>query len=106
MSDPGRHQLSADYVRKVARLARLAPTDAQVETYRTQLSAIITYMERLKGVDLTGVDPLTNVGDISNRMDEDVPGPVLPNEALMKMAPENMPPFVKVPKVLDEGGGA
>lgn len=106
MPDPGHHQLSADYVRKVARLARLAPSDEQVEKYRGQLSAIITYMERLKTLDLAGVEPLANVGDFTNRMDEDGPGETLPNAVLMKMAPETMEPFIKVPKVLDEGGGA
>lgn len=106
MPDPGHHQLSADYVRKVARLARLAPTDAQVETYRTQLSAVITYMERLKSLDLAGIEPLTSVGDFTNRLDADAPGPTLPNSALMKMAPDRAEPFIKVPKVLDEGGGA
>ncbi len=106
MPDPGHHELSSDYVHKIARLARLAPTDGQVETYRGQLSAIITYMERLKGVDLEGVEPLTNVGDFTNRMDEDEVGETLPNAVLMKMAPESSPPFVKVPKVLDDGGGA
>jgi len=106
MSDSGHHQLSTDYVRRVARLARLAPTDEQIETYRGQLSAIITYMERLKGVDLEGVEPLTNVGDFTSRMDEDEAGETLPNAVLMNMAPESSPPFVKVPKVLEDGGGA
>jgi len=106
MAEAGHHELSAEYVRRVARLARLAPTDAQVETYRGQLSAIIAYMERLKGVGLEGVEPLTNVGDFTNRMDEDEVGPTLANSVLMKMAPESAAPFIKVPKVLGDGGGA
>jgi aspartyl-tRNA(Asn)/glutamyl-tRNA(Gln) amidotransferase subunit C len=110
MPDPGHHskpqQLSADYVRKVARLSRLALTDAEVADYQVKLSAVVGYVERLRKLDLTGVEPMANVADSTNRLDEDVPGPTLPTEVLLKMAPAAMPPFVKVPKVFEEGGGA
>ena len=99
-------ELSADEVRKVARLARLAVGEGDVEKYRAQLGAVLGYVERLKEVDLVGVEPLTHVSEGVNRLDADEPGPTLANEVLMKMAPVVMPPFVKVPKVLDEGGGA
>lgn len=98
--------LSADEVRKVARLARLALSAEQVETYRAQLSGILSHMERLKELDLASVEPLSNVADAVNRLDEDVPGPTLGNDVLMKMAPEAAAPFLKVPKVIEEGGGA
>ncbi len=98
--------LSDDEVRKVARLARLDLSDDQVERYRAQLGAVLGYVERLKEVDLAGVEPLTNVSDAVNRLAADEPGPTLTNEVLMRMAPDTMAPFVKVPKVLDEGGGA
>lgn len=101
--EPG---LTAEQVRKVAKLSRLALDEAQVEQYRGQLSGVLGYMDRLRQVDLTGVDPLTHIADVVNRLDEDTPGPTLPNETLMKMAPEVMEPFIRVPKVLDEGGGA
>ncbi len=98
--------LSAEYVRKVARLSRLALSDAQVEQYRAQLSGVLGYVRHLTELDLEGVEPMSNVGGQTNRLGDDVPGPTLANEALMKIAPESMPPFVKVPKVLGEGGGA
>lgn len=101
--EPG---LTAEQVRKVAKLSRLALDEAQVEQYRGRLSAVLGYMDRLRKVDLTGVEPLTHIADAVNRLDEDAPGPTLPNETLMKMAPEVMEPFIRVPKVLDEGGGA
>jgi hypothetical protein len=41
-----------------------------------------------------------------NRLAADEPGGTIPNVVLMRMAPEVMAPFVKVPKVLEEGGGA
>lgn len=102
MADP----LSPDTVRKVARLSRLALDDAQVEQYRVQLSAILGHMDRLNELDLEGVEPLAHAADAANRFAPAEPGPTLPNSALMDMAPDPMPPFIKVPKVLDEGGGA
>ena len=100
------HALSADQVRKVARLSRLAVSNDKVEEYRAKLAAVLGYMERLQELDLSGVEPVTNVAGSLNRLDADTPGPMLPAEALMKMAPESLPPFVKVPKVLDDGSGA
>lgn len=98
--------LSPDQVRQIARLARLSLSDAQVAAYQTQLSSILAHMDTLRKLDLAGVEPLTHIAESVNRLDDDVPGPTLPNEVLMKMAAAAMPPFVKVPKVLDEGGGA
>lgn len=94
--------LTSEEVRKVARLARLALSDEQVEQYRGQLSGILGYVERLRGLDLAGVEPLAHVSEDVNRLDPDEPRATLPTEALMKMAPESMPPFVKVPKVIGE----
>ena len=104
MGDP--EPLTGEQVRKVAKLARLALTDAQVEDYRARLGTVLGYMERLRGLDMSDVEPLTHPLEASNRMDDDEPGPTLSTDELMKMAPDTMPPFIKVPKVLDEGGGA
>ncbi len=98
--------LSAADVRKVARLARLEPSDAEVEAYRIQLSAVLGYVERLRALDLAGVAPLVHVGESVNRLDPDEPGPTLDPQVLMRMVPDAWPPFIRVPKVIDEGAGA
>lgn len=106
MNADGAGQLSDAEVRKVASLARLALTDDDVRDARTRLSAVLGYMDRLRRLDLEGVDPLTNVGEVVNRLDADEPGPMLPTEALLRMAPRTHGPYVHLPKVIDEGGGA
>lgn len=98
--------LPEDVVRKVARLAKLAPSDAQIALYRRQLSDVLARMGALRSLDLSGVEPLAHVGDTRNRLREDVPGPTLPSDTVMALAPDRSPPFLKVPKVLGEGGGA
>ncbi len=105
-ADSQPQQFNADEVRKIARLARLELSDAEVEDHRAALSAIVGYMERLRAVDLAGVEPLTHVGDTHTRLDDDVSTAGLPNSALMAIAPDTWEPFVRVPKVLEEGGGA
>jgi aspartyl-tRNA(Asn)/glutamyl-tRNA(Gln) amidotransferase subunit C len=100
------NHLSADYVRKVARLSRLAIPDAEVPEIQEKLSAVVTYFDRLRSLDLSKFEPLANVADTVNRLEEDLPGPVVPTETFMRLAPEAMPPFVRVPKVIDEGAGA
>jgi aspartyl-tRNA(Asn)/glutamyl-tRNA(Gln) amidotransferase subunit C len=90
-------------VRKVATLARLAIPDDRVPALRAELASILTYIDRLRRLDLSGVDPLTHVGEGANRLDGDRPGPTLSSETLMRLAPDTLPPFLKVPKVLGEG---
>ena len=97
--------LTSAEVRKIATLARLEITDEQVEAYREKLGAVLGYMERLRELDLTAVEPLTHPMDATNRLDDDTPGPTLPTEAFMERAPATAPPFLKVPKVLGGGGG-
>lgn len=94
-------------MRKVARLARLDPDDARVESLRAELSAVIGYVARVRAVDAAGVEPLVHVSDEPAHLAEDAPGPTLPEGSAAAMAPESFGPYVKVPKVLgDEGGGA
>jgi aspartyl-tRNA(Asn)/glutamyl-tRNA(Gln) amidotransferase subunit C len=73
---------------------------------RSQLSAVLGYVERMRGPGLEGVEPLVHVGGEVNRLGPDEPGPVLPPETLLTMAPDRMGPFVRVPKVIDEGTSA
>ena len=98
--------LSSDQVRHVVKLARLSPSDAEVESLREKLGAVLGYIERLHELDLADVRPMAHVGDETNRLDDDVVGAHLSNETLIKMAPKTDGAYVRVPKVLGDGGGA
>lgn len=93
-------------VRKIARLARLRVDDAAVGDLRTGLSSVLGYIECLSRVDLTGVEPMSHPGGTVNHLRDDEPGPALPPEALRAMAPETAGPYVSVPRVIGDGGGA
>lgn len=103
--------LTAADIQKLARLARLGVSDGEVEGYKDQLGAVLGWMERLGELDLSGVEPMTRAetvagSDNENRLAADDPGPMLANDAVMGLAPDSMPPFFLVPRVLGEGGGA
>ncbi len=56
----------------IAKLARLNLTDEQIEKYRVQLSPILDYVDKLKEVDTSNVEPTFHpIGDLKNRFQED-----------------------------------
>lgn len=98
--------LTDSAVRKVARLAKLELTDAEVEEDRVRLSAVLGHARRLERLDLTEVEPMAHAGDFPAPLRADEPGPTLNPEAALKLAPRREGPFFSVPKTLGEGGGA
>jgi len=108
-------ELDAQGVRRLARLARLSLDDAEIAGEVTRLNAVLHAMDTLreaeaKAGELEGAEPMAHAGEASidgaSRLRADEPRPSLPNETLMAMAPETLAPFVRVPKVIGEGGGA
>ncbi len=98
--------LSLAAVHQVAALARLELTDEQAARYQAQLGAILAHVDRLRTLDLTAVEPMASPLNQDGPMAADVPGPTLTPEHLMALAPASFESFVKVPKVLGDGGGA
>ncbi|MFZ4576715.1 MAG: Asp-tRNA(Asn)/Glu-tRNA(Gln) amidotransferase subunit GatC [Phycisphaerales bacterium] len=98
--------LSESQVRHIAKLSRLSVSAEEVERYRAQLADVLDHMRALSALDLSGVEPMAHVSGAVNRLDDDEPGPMLAREVLMALAPATDPPFVKVPKVIGDGGGA
>jgi aspartyl-tRNA(Asn)/glutamyl-tRNA(Gln) amidotransferase subunit C len=92
--------LSIDDVRKVAKLARLALSDDRLQTLTGQLESILHYIDKLKQVDTTGVEPMAHALPVKNVLRADVPEPGLPLENVLQNAPETDGPFFKVPKVI------
>jgi len=98
--------LSEAAVRKVAKLARLDVTDEQASRYARELTSVLGYIDRMREMDLADVEPMAHVLDATNRLDPDEPGETLSVETLMTMAPDVSPPFLNVPKVLNNGDSA
>ena len=93
-------RITADDVRKVAELARLALPEQKIATYTGQLERILDYVAHLEAVDTTGVPPTTRAVEVVNvtRADRVEPTPV--REALLDQAPQREGDFFRVPKIL------
>ena len=94
--------LSAEEVRKVAELARLELSEADVEIMARQLSAIIDYINQLQQVDTAGVEPLAHALDLHDVFRADAPGPSLSAAEALANAPARKDDFYSVPAVFGE----
>lgn len=65
-------KLTREDVLKLARLARLELSDAEVEEFRDELSSILQYVEQLQDADVKGLQPTNQVTGLTNvtRQDE------------------------------------
>ncbi|MEY4880221.1 MAG: Asp-tRNA(Asn)/Glu-tRNA(Gln) amidotransferase subunit GatC [Pseudomonadota bacterium] len=90
-----------DTVRRIARLARLAVDDDQLEPLAGELNAILAWVEQLGEVDVSGVEPLTSVVKQRLTMREDVVSDGFYPDDLMKNAPLSEDHFFVVPKVVE-----
>ena len=65
-------KLSRDDILKLANLARLQLSEAEITTYADELSEILQYVEMLQQVDVTGLAPTNQVTGLTNvtRADE------------------------------------
>lgn len=95
-------KLSRDDVLKLAKLSRLKLTDEEVERFRTELSEILDYVEKLNSVDAGGLEPTYQVTGLKNVMRPDeIKGYGYKREALLKNAPVTDNNHFKVKRVLD-----
>jgi aspartyl-tRNA(Asn)/glutamyl-tRNA(Gln) amidotransferase subunit C len=99
-------KLDESQVRKVARLSRLELTDAEVEEFTGQLSAILDYVEKMNELDTEDVEPLAHCLPISNVFRRDCVRESLAAQEALANAPQRDGDFFKVPKILDSGSGA
>jgi aspartyl-tRNA(Asn)/glutamyl-tRNA(Gln) amidotransferase subunit C len=91
-------ELNIDHV---ANLARLALTPEEKATFAAQLGDVLAYIEQLKAVDVTGIEPTAHAFPLYNVWADDVPQPGLPVEAALRNAPAQRDPMIVVPKVVE-----
>ncbi|MFE1601197.1 Asp-tRNA(Asn)/Glu-tRNA(Gln) amidotransferase subunit GatC [Methylobacterium sp. ID0610] len=64
--------VDAQTVRRIAHLARIAVSDAEVPPLQDELNAILAFVEQLGTVDVSGVEPMTSVTPMAMKQREDV----------------------------------
>ena len=89
--------ISREDVLHVARLARLELSDAEVERFQEQLSAILEAVSKVQELDLSDVPPTSHPLDVVNVWREDEPRPSLPREEALANAPASEDGMFRVP---------
>jgi aspartyl-tRNA(Asn)/glutamyl-tRNA(Gln) amidotransferase subunit C len=92
--------IDRETVRKVAHLARIELDDDEIAHFQTQLAAILDTVDRLKELDVAGVEPLAHPG-VEHRLRDDTPAPALPVDAALGNAPAKSGDFFIVPRILE-----
>ena len=93
--------VNAEQVRHVARLARIAMSEAEVEKMVPEFNNILGWVEQLSEVDTDGVEPLTAVIANDLRLRDDVVNDGNCRDDVLKNAPEAQHGFFAVPKVIE-----
>ena len=93
--------VTADQVRHVATLARIAMSDAEVDALVPELNNLLGWVDQLAAVDTDGVEPLTAVIDQKLRLRDDVVNDGDVRDAVLLNAPDAQHGFFAVPKVIE-----
>ena len=80
--------ITREDVLHVARLARLALTEEEIERFRAQLSAILDAVGKVQELDLEGVPPTSHPLDLVNVWRPDEPRESWPRDDTLALAPE------------------
>ncbi len=88
-------------IQYVARLARIALTPEEEARLGEQLGHILGYVDKLREVDVSGVEPMAHPFPLTNVMREDVPGESLSQDDAMRNAPSRSGGLFVVPKIVE-----
>ena len=93
--------LTSEEVLHIARLARIALSDDDVQRFTAQLSGILDHFTALAAVDTEGLEPTAHPLPLSNVMREDLVAPSLPQAEALANAPRQEDGYVRVRAVLE-----
>ena len=93
-------KIDIEEARHVARLARMELTSEELERFRQQLDSILQYMDKLRELDTSGVEPTSQVIPMATVVRADVTSVPLGRESSMANAPEAEEGCFKVPRIV------
>jgi aspartyl-tRNA(Asn)/glutamyl-tRNA(Gln) amidotransferase subunit C len=79
--------IDREEVLHVARLARLALEEDELEPMARELSAVLDHIAKIGELDLSDVPPTSHVVELTGRLRPDEPRPCLPRETVLAQAP-------------------
>ena len=93
--------VSSEQVRHIAKLARIAMSEEEIERLMPELNNILGWVEQLGEVNTDGVEPMTAVIDLKLRLRDDVVNDGNIRDQVLANAPEAQHGFFAVPKVIE-----
>jgi aspartyl-tRNA(Asn)/glutamyl-tRNA(Gln) amidotransferase subunit C len=93
--------LKTEDVRNIAHLARLHIDETDIEQYVTDLSSILELVDEMNQVDSSGVVPLANPLDATQRLRDDEVTETDERDKFQGIAPDVEQGFYRVPKVIE-----
>lgn len=93
--------VSSEQVRHIAKLARIAMSDEELERLVPELNNILGWVEQLGEVNTDGVEPLATVVDQKLRFRDDIVSDGNIRDEVLLNAPEAQHGFFAVPKVIE-----
>ncbi len=93
--------LSLADVEKVARLARLAMNDQEIQAAQAQLNNIFGLIAEMQAVDTTGIEPMSHAQDVAQRLRPDVVTEADQRAAFQAVAPQVEQGLYLVPQVIE-----
>jgi aspartyl-tRNA(Asn)/glutamyl-tRNA(Gln) amidotransferase subunit C len=94
-------KISKSEVEHVALLARLKFNEDEIARFTTQLNSILDYMDQLKELDTSRVEPTFHAVARKNVLREDTILPSNPQEVALDNAPDGDRGFFRVPKIIE-----
>jgi len=94
--------MSADFdVRYTAQLARLNLSEEEIAKFQAQLGQVLEYVEKLKAIDVSGVQPTAHAFAVHNLFRSDESRPSLSSQEALANAPRSANGLFVVPKVIE-----
>ncbi len=93
-------QVDDALIDKLAKLAMLQFDDEERAEIKSDLEKMIGFVDKLKELDTTGVEPLLHMSNNTDILREDIPGKMINREEALQNAPLHDEQYFKVPKVI------
>ena len=88
-------------IKHVAHLARISLSPEEEKKFGAQLGQVLGYIDKLKEVDVTGVEPTAHAFPLVNVMRPDEVRPSISNEEALRNAPAHANGLFIVPKIVE-----
>lgn len=95
--------ISKEEVQHIAKLARLGFTEKEIEKFQKELSKVLDYIEKLKKVDVSDIEPFSHAVKVENVMRKDTEKSKIKSQKskiLLDLMPEKKDGYLKVKSIL------